>query len=165
MRNEGSESDPCCPKFNPDLWDGKTSNWNDKLFIKDTIRQLFHRPLPSSMGKAVGRMWRKAKDSGADPSIEDFLLLSYDPSPWKSELFMTVTKEVPGAENVKLSGTYLSKVFDGPYNSPPKWIKEMEKLVASKGRRPMRFLFYFTTCPRCAKIYGHNYAVVFAQID
>ena len=78
---------------------------------------------------------------------------------------MTVTKEVTGAENVRLSGTFLSKVFDGPYNSPPKWIKEMEQFVASKGKKPKKFLFYFTTCPRCAKLYGHNYAVVFAQTD
>jgi hypothetical protein len=33
---------------------------------------------------------------------------------------MTVTKEIPGAENVQLSGTFLSKVFDGPYNAVPK---------------------------------------------
>jgi len=147
------------------LWDGKTNTWSEKLFIKGTIRQFLHRPLPSTMGKTVGRMWQSAKDSGANPSTDDFLLLSYDPSPWKSELFMTVTKEVPGAENVKLSGTYISKVFDGPYNSPPKWIREMEEFVLSKGSRPKRYLFYFTTCPKCAKTYGHNYAVVFAQID
>ena len=164
MTHGNSRDEPCCPRFNPDPWEGKTSIWSDKPFIKGTIRQIFHRPLPGSMGKVVGRMWQKAKDSGADPAVEDFLLLSYDPSPWKSELFMTVTKEIRGADNVKLSGTYISRVFDGPYNSPPKWIKEMEAYVASKGKKTMRFLFYFTTCPRCAKIYGHNYAVVFAQV-
>jgi len=117
------------------------------------------------MGKSVGRMWQKAKDTGANTSADDFLLLSYDPSPWKSELYMSVTKEVPGAENVTLSGTYLSKVYDGPYSSPPKWIKDMDKVVASKGSKAKRYLFYFTACPKCAKIYGHNYAVVFAQIE
>ena len=165
MKHGGSESEPCCPRFNPDLWDGKTSTWQNKLFVKETIGQFLHRPLPSSMGKAVGRMWQRAKDSGANPNADDFLLLSYDPSPWKSELYMSVTKEVPGAENVTLSGTYLSKVYDGPYSSPPKWIKDMDKVVESKGNRAKRYLFYFTTCPKCAKIYGHNYAVVFAQIE
>ena len=121
--------------------------------------------MPRTMGKTVGRMWKRVKDEKADPSIEDFLLLSYDPSPWKSELYMAVTKEVPGAENVKLSGTYISKVFDGPYNSPPIWIKEMDRFVKSMGRNPKEYLFYFTTCPRCAKLYGHNYAVVFAKVD
>ena len=165
VKDKGSGSEPCCPRFNPEPWDGKTIQWSDKPFIRDTIRQFLHMPLPSSMGRTIHRMWQKAKDAGADPSTEDFLLLSYDPSPWKSELFMTVTKDVPGADNVKLSGTYFTKVFDGPYNSPPKWIKEMDKLVAAQGKKPKRYLFYFTTCPKCAKLYGHNYAVVFAQTE
>jgi hypothetical protein len=164
MSKTCKSSEPCCPRFDPEPWEEKTHEWDGKLFIKDTVRQVLHRPLPRSMGKTVGRMWGMAKDSGADPKTEDFLLLAYDPSPWKSELFMAVTKEVPEAENVSLSGTYLTKVFDGPYSSPPIWVKEMEKFVEARGEKPKRYLFYFTTCPRCAKIYGHNYAVVFAQV-
>jgi len=165
MTHENTETGTCCPKFNPELWDEKTHNWKEKLFIKDTVRQIFHMPLPSSVGKTISQMWEKAQDAKADPDLKDFLLLAYDPSPWKSELYMTVTKEIPGAENVKLSGTYLSKVFDGPYNAVPKWIKEMEKYVSSKGKKTIKYFIYFTTCPKCAKIYGHNYAVAFAQVD
>lgn len=36
----------CCPKFNPKLWDEKTHQWKDKLFIKNTVPQLFHMPFP-----------------------------------------------------------------------------------------------------------------------
>jgi hypothetical protein len=165
MKNENTETTPCCPKFDTDQWDEKTHHWMDKLFIKDTVRQFFHMPLPSSMKKTICRMWNKAQDAKAEPDIKDFLLLAYDPSPWKSELYMTVTKEIPGAENVKLSGTFLSKVFDGPYNAVPKWIKEMENFVTSKGKKTKKYFFYFTTCPKCAKIYGHNYAVAFAQVE
>ena len=165
MSKECGGSEPCCPVFDPKPWEGRTHEWDGKLFIKDSIRQFLHRPSQRSMGKTVGRMWKMAKDSEANPKTEDFLLLSYDPSPWKSELYMAVTKEVPGMENVKLKGRYISKVFDGPYNSPPKWIKEMERFVESKGEKPLKYLFYFTTCPRCAKVYGHNYAVVFAQVQ
>jgi effector-binding domain-containing protein len=117
------------------------------------------------MKKTITSMWQKAQDAKADPEIKDFLLLATDPSPWKSELYMTVTKEVPGAENVKLSGTYLSKVFDGPYNAVPKWLKELENYVSSEGKKAKKYYFYFTTCPKCAKIYGHNYAVAFAQVE
>lgn len=165
MTHEKTDSDTCCPKFDPAPWNEKSHNWKDKLFIKDTVRQFFHKPRPSSIQKSIGRMWQMAQDAKADPDIKDFLLLAYDPSPWKSELFMTVTKEIPGAENVKLSGTYFSKVFDGPYNAVPKWIKEMEKHVSSKGKKTKKYYFYFTTCPKCAKIYGHNYAVAFAQVE
>ena len=143
MKNGTTESDVCCPKFNPDLWDNKTHNWKEKLFIRDTVKQIFHKPLVSSMKKTIGRMWKNAQDAKADPDIKEFLLLAYDPSPWKSELYMTVTKEIPGAENIKMSGTYLSKVFDGPYNAVPKWIKKMEEYVSSKGMNTKKYFFYF----------------------
>ena len=165
MDAENSGSNLCCPEFDPAPWEGTTHEWTDRLFIMDSVKQMLHRPLPSSMKRTIGRMWQMAKDSGAAPRTEDFLLLAYDPSPWRSELYMTVTKEVPGAETVKLPGTYISKVFDGPYNSPPKWVKEMDEFLKARGRKARRYLFYFTTCPRCAKIRGHNYAVVFAQVD
>jgi predicted thioesterase len=32
-----------------------------------------------------------------------------------------------------MSGTFLSKVFDGPYKSVPKWIEIMEKYISEKG--------------------------------
>ena len=165
MTFENKETNNCCPEFDPEPWNEKTHNWKDKPFIKGTVRQIFHRPFPSSIKNTVGQMWQKAQDAKADPDIKDFLLLAYDPSPWKSELYMTVKKEIPRAENVKLSGTFLSKVFDGPYNAVPKWIKEMEKYVSSKGKKTKKYYFYFTTCPKCAKIYGHNYAVAFAQVE
>ncbi|UCE44992.1 MAG: hypothetical protein JSU93_06275 [Methanobacteriota archaeon] len=165
MKSKDTGSEPCCPKFDPAPWEGRTHDWTDKLFIKDSVRQILHRPLPSSMKKTIGRMWKMANDAGAAPVSDDFLLLAYDPTPWRSELYMAVTKEVSGAENFRLSGTYITKVFDGPYNSPPKWIRDMDRFVESKGRKVKKYFFYFTTCPRCAKIYGHNYAVVFAQVD
>lgn len=77
---------------------------------------------------------------------------------------ITVTKDVPGADNVKLSGTFLTKVFDGPYNAVPKWLKEMDHYVESKGKKTKKYYFYFTTCPKCAKKYRHNYVVAFAEV-
>ncbi len=43
----------CCPIFNPAIWDGKTTVFNDKLFIKKTTPQLFHFPLPGTIGKMM----------------------------------------------------------------------------------------------------------------
>ena len=92
------------------------------------------------------------------------MCLAYDPSPWKGELYVAVTKEVPGAKNAKLSGTFISRVFDGPYNAVPKWIKEMDSYLAGQGKKASRYYFYYTTCPKCSKIHGHNYVVAFAQV-
>jgi len=161
---EKSNEQECCPKFDPEPWDHKTHEWNDKPFIRDYIPQFLHMPLPSMMGKIIGRMWKKAKDAGAEPEIKDFLLMAYDPSPWKSELYMNVTREVPGAENVKLNGTFVSKVFDGPYNRIPGYLKEFYKYLNLIEKKAKKIYFYYTTCPKCAKKYGHNYIVAFAEV-
>ncbi|OGC12291.1 hypothetical protein A3K48_07555 [candidate division WOR-1 bacterium RIFOXYA12_FULL_52_29] len=155
----------CCPKFDPQPWDEKTHVWKNKPFIRETIPQIFHMPLPWMFGGAVTKMWNLAQKSGAAPAMKDFILMSYDPSPWRSVLYMTVTKEVPGADNVTLSGTYISKVFDGPYNAVPKWIKEFDKYLSGKGKKAQQYYFYFSYCPKCSKKYGHNFCVAFARVD
>ena len=136
----------------------------DKLFVKDTMMQFMHIPLPGVFGKKVGRMWKKIEAAGANPDIKDFIMLSTESSPLKGEVYINATKEVPNAENVKLSGTYITKVFDGPYNAVPKWIKEMTQYVTQKGKTVKKYYFYYTTCPKCAKTYGHNYVVAFAEV-
>ncbi|MFC1727344.1 hydrolase [Patescibacteria group bacterium] len=158
------KSKQCCQKFNPSLWDEKVHQWKGKRFIKDTLPQLFHMPFPPMIGRMIQRQWKKAQTAGAAPKMKDFLWLAHDPSPWKSEHYIAVTKKVPDAHNTKLSGTFISKVFDGPFNAVPKWIKEMDRYLAEKGKKSIKYYFYFTTCPKCAKKYGHNYVVSFAQV-
>jgi hypothetical protein len=165
VENPDIKTTTCCSKFDPATWDGKKNDWREKLFIRDSIPQIFHMPFPPMFAKKMMRMWKKAQEAGAAPELKNFLFLTYDPSPWKSELYLAVTKEVPNADNVKFTGEFLSRVFDGPYNAVPKWIKEMDTYVASQGKKAKKCYFYFTTCPKCAKIYGHNYAVVFAEVE
>ncbi|MFC1873204.1 hydrolase [Chloroflexota bacterium] len=154
----------CCPKFDPKPWQEKELVWKDKHFIKETIPQFMHIPFPGTFGKAVGRMWKKIEDAQAKPDMNDFIMLSTESSPWKGEIYIATTKEVPNTENVEFSGTYLTKVFDGGYNDVPKWIKEMAPYVAGKGKSVKKWFFYYTTCPKCAKKYGHNYVVTFAEV-
>jgi hypothetical protein len=154
----------CCPRFDPTLWDEKEVTWDNKAFIRENIPQFMHIPLPGFYGKAVTRMMEKIEAADAKTEEKDFLMLALDPSPWKSELYMNVTKEVPNADNVRLSGTFMTKAFDGPFNNIPVYIKEMDEYVGGKGQKVLKYYFYYTTCPKCAKKYGHNYIVVFAQV-
>lgn len=158
------KSRTCCPKFDPTLWQEQEVTWRDKLFVKDSVPQIFHTPLPSMFGRTVGRMWAQIEAAGAAPETKDFLMLASDPSPWKSELHINVTKEVEGMENVHLSVTFLTKVFDGSFSQIRQWLKEMDEYVKGKGHRVLKYFVYYTTCPKCAKKYGHNYVVFFAQI-
>jgi len=154
----------CCPEFDPEPWQEKELTWEDKLFVKDTMMQFMHMPLPGVFSKAVERMWKKIEDAGAKPDDRDFIMLASESSPWKGEVFINATKEVPNAENIKLSGTFMTKTFDGPYNAIPKWVKEMAQYVTKKGKMVKKYYFYYTTCPKCAKAYGHNYVVAFAEV-
>jgi hypothetical protein len=166
MNNQNKQSDVCCPEFNPKLWDEKTHYWKGKPFIKDVVPQLFHMPLPGAMNRIITRMWNRIQEAGATPAnMDEFLMLAYDPSPWKSEFYLTVTQAVPGAENVTLSGEFISKVFDGPFHAVPQWIKTMDQYVAAQGKTTKKYFFYYTTCPKCAQKYGHNYVVAFAQVE
>jgi len=157
-----NNSSICCLKFNTKLWDEKTHFWKDKLFLKDEVKQILHVPL--NMGKVITQMWRQIDNAQASPKTEEFLILAHDPSPWKSELYMTVTKDIPNTNIVKLNGTFVSKVFEGPYQDVPQWLTEMEKFLASKNQKSLKYYIHYAYCPKCAKKYGHNYGVVFAQI-
>jgi effector-binding domain-containing protein len=160
-----NEEKECCPVFDPQPWEEVTHEWNEKLFLIDSIPQFLHMPLPGTYGKAITRMWSYAEKNDALPENNDFLLLAYDPTPWKSIFYLTIKKEVPDKNKMeRISGTFISKVFDGPYQDVPKYIKETEKYLASIGKKSKKYYFYYTTCPKCAKKYGHNYIVVFVEV-
>lgn len=161
MRNPYPSETGCCPRFNPEPWDEKEVHWDNKLFIKDKVRCVFYIPL--NFGKVIVRSMEKIDKADAftpDPPIG----LSDHTSLWNMDLYLEVTKQVPNAENVALSGTFLTKVFEGPYKNTRIWCKQMQDWVVSKGKSIKRHLMYYTTCPNCAKHYGKNYVVYFAQV-
>jgi hypothetical protein len=80
------------------------------------------------------------------------------------DLYIEVTKEIPNADHARLSGAFLSKVFEGPYKNTGRWCQQMADWVRSKGKTIKRQLMYYTTCPRCAKHYGRNYVVILAEV-
>jgi hypothetical protein len=42
--------------------------------------------------------------------------------------------------------------------------QDMARYAASKGRAIDKLYFGYTTCPKCAKAYGHNHVVLFARV-
>lgn len=143
----------CCPRFNPKGWDGQVFEFKNKPFVRAISHSFLYMPL--DLGKIMTKTWAAITEAGAD-SKDEFIMLSYDMSPWKCEHFLSVTKEVPGQENVKMTGKFKSCVFEGPYQDAPKWIKAMN--TAKK------VYLYYTTCPKCQKVYGKNYVVALAQV-
>lgn len=151
----------CCPPFEPEEWDDKIFTFDDKLFMKFTTRSFLHIPL--NMGPAITRAMTLREAAGAE-NKEEYLMLSDEVSPWKAEHYLSAEKDVPGAEMVRLSGTYMSKVFEGPFKEMKNWYQQLIDFVKSKGAKPVKTYFAYTTCPSCAKTYGKNYVIGFEQI-
>jgi len=150
----------CCPRFNPEPWQEKEVTFKDKLFLKDSVRSFIHIPL--NFGGVMKKNMAKIEAAGA--AMAEPLVLSDEKSMWKSDLYIAVTKEVPDAEMVRLSGAFLTKVFEGSYSSMSKWIKAMQEFVSSRDKEMKKLYFFYTTCPKCARIYGENYTVLLAEV-
>ena len=142
----------CCPRFVPTGWDNKVIDLTLKKFVRITTRSFFYMPL--NMGAMMKKTWDAITQAQAD-STDEFVMLSFDMTPWKCEHYLLVKKTVPGQEMATIKGKYRTKVFEGPFQNAPKWIAEM-----GGGK----VYLYYTTCPKCSKVYGKNYVVAFKKV-
>ncbi len=152
--------DECCPRFNPDPWNEKVLTWENRRFVKDRVTSFLHIPL--NFGAVMKRNMAAIQAASAEP--EAMVVLSDENSLWGADVYIEVTKEIPVKTMATISGTFLSKVFEGPYQNMRKWIEEMQAYVKGQGREFRKLYFYYTTCPKCAKKYGKNYVVILAQV-
>jgi hypothetical protein len=150
----------CCPRFNPEPWDGKTITWQDKRFVQDRVTSFFRIPL--NFGAVMERNDRRMR--AAQANTETRIILNDENSLWGSDVYIEASKDVAGAKMASISGTFLSKVFEGPYRNIGTWIEEMKTWVSGQGKTVRKLYFYYTTCPNCARKYGKNYVVILAEI-
>jgi len=160
MDNQTIISTGCCEPFNPEPWQDKEISWQNKIFVKDHVTSFLYIPL--NMGKRIIKNMELIEKASAKAPYQ--LMLTDEKSLWGSDVYIAVTKDVPGAVMEKISGTFLGKVFEGPYKDAGKWMKEMVEFVKSKGKESEKIYFFYTTCPKCAKFYGKNYTVLLAKI-
>ncbi|MDJ0637813.1 MAG: hypothetical protein QNJ20_03190 [Paracoccaceae bacterium] len=151
----------CCPRFDPEGWDGLRLHFEDKLFVRATTRGIMHVPL--NMGAVFTRVQSRIEDAGAqDP--HRYLVLSRDLSATEAEHYFAVTKDVPEEELVTMSGDFLTRVFEGSYGHAKEWVHEMEVAATAAGKSGKRVFMFYTTCPKCAREYGKNYVVGFVEV-
>ena len=151
----------CCEPFDPKPWQDKKIVWKDKLFVKDQVTSFLHIPL--NMGKKIIKNMELIEKARAKAPYQ--LMLTDEKSLWGCDIYIDVIKKVPSAQMSTLSGTFLTKVFEGPYQNAGIWAKEMEEYIKSKDQKLKKLYFSYTTCPACAKAYGKNYVVLFGQVD
>ncbi|MFH1785926.1 MAG: hydrolase [Candidatus Micrarchaeota archaeon] len=149
----------CCNRFNSTPWNEKEIKWKNKLFIKDHVMSFFHIPL--NFGQVIVKNIEKIKSADA---LGEQLMLSDENSLFGSDIYIAVNKEIPGAKMEKISGTFLTKVFEGSYQNMGRWVSEMEEYTKSKKKKMSKMYFFYTMCPSCAKHYGQNYTVILAKV-
>lgn len=161
MSNQTIKPTGCCEPFNPEPWQDKEITWKDKIFVKDHVTSFLHIPL--NMGRKVIKNMELIEKANAKAPQQ--LMLTDEKSLWGADIYIDVSKDVSGAQMSVLSGTFLTKVFEGPYQNAGKWAEEMREYVKNKDKELKKLYFSYTTCPKCAKAYGKNYVVLLAQIN
>ncbi|NNE50828.1 MAG: hypothetical protein HKN30_00315 [Sulfitobacter sp.] len=151
----------CCPRFNPEGWDGQELHFENKEFIRATTKSAMHIPL--NMGRVFERINTKMMETEAYDS-DNCIVLSRDLSAWQAEHLFATSASVPDEESVTLTGDYITKVFEGPYREAKDWYEQMQTLAGEKGAKNDEVYFFYTTCPKCAKAYGKNYVVGVARV-
>jgi hypothetical protein len=150
----------CCPQFNPELWDRKVFDWQDKRFVKNKVFTLFYMPI--NFGSVMTKLVKKVEEAGA--KMPEGMVLGDHRSKWALDLYVGVDKEVPGVENVVLSGKFLTKVYEGPYSQTGTWMKDFDIYVKSQNLAVKKLYMWYVYCPKCAKKYGKNYVVLVGQV-
>ena len=150
----------CCARLDRARWDEQTLVWKDKRFLKDHIRAILNVPL--NFGSVMRRDHEALAQASAYP--EEPLWLTEEVSPWGADIYVATDRDVPGADMHYLSGTFLTKVFEGPFSRAGDWIEQMTEYVRSKGHDLDKLYFFYATCPRCAKVFGKNEVVLFARV-
>jgi hypothetical protein len=63
-----------------------------------------------------------------------------------------------------MTGTFISKVFDGQFSHISRYLKDMNEFLSKQDKKAKEYYFYLTTCLKCAKKYGNNHNVAFAEL-
>lgn len=151
----------CCQRLSPLEWEKKEIIWQDKPFLKDRYWSFFHVPL--DFGKKIIRGFEKIKEVGlaAEPMV-----LSKNDGLWGGEMLIPISKNTDQFEVEMLHGKFLTRLFEGHYGDMRSWIRETRKWCREKGYEAKEFIFWYATCPKCAKKYGDKVQmVVFARVE
>ena len=118
--------------------------------------------MPVNFGSVITRLIEKVEKAGAKMP-PDWLCLSDQTSMWNMGVYLAVDGDIPGADNRKISGKFLSKVYEGPFSETGKWCKDFAGYAKGKGLETGKMYMWYTTCPKCAKKYGKNYVAILGK--
>ncbi|MCI2399952.1 hydrolase [Aliiroseovarius subalbicans] len=151
----------CCPRFHTESWEDALLHFEGKSFARAETRSVMH--IPVNMGSVFSRVLGKI-DAHGGYGEDNFIVLSREETPWRAEHLFATEEPLEGEEMVTLSGDFFTKVFEGPYRDAKHWHYAMQAEAAKRGTANAKVWFFYTTCPKCAKVYGKNYVVGVAEL-
>ena len=86
--------------------------------------------MPVNFGKVMTRLMTKTNKH--DVTISEEMCLSDHTSRWNMDVYLAVDKEMPDSENVKLSGKFYSRVYEGDFRKTGEWCVDFEKKAREK---------------------------------
>lgn len=126
---------------------------------------IFHMPLFWIISKKFSALWNLRKKLNAEQNYEDSLFLFYDPTAFKSEIYLTTSKKTNHEKAIEITGNFYSKVYDGKYKEIPKFMENITKTLQKKQKKVKKIYIHYAYCPKCIKKYGHNYMTLFAELE
>jgi hypothetical protein len=151
----------CCKYLSPAEWDKKEIVWRDKPFFKDHYVAFLHVPL--NLGKKIVKGLEKVKESGL---FAEQMVLTRNDTLWGADLLIPISRNAKRFETEVITGKFMTRLFEGQYGDMRKWISETKKWCKEKGAKPQEFIFWYATCPKCAKKRGDKaQVVVFAKVE
>jgi hypothetical protein len=152
----------CCKRLIPAEWDKKEIVWRDKPFYRDHYWSFLHVPL--DLGKKIVRGFQRIGEAGL---ASEQMVLSKCDGLWGGEMLIPISQKSGRFETELVTGKFLTRLFEGNYGDMRRWIKEAKQYCQSRGYdKAKEFIFWYATCPKCAKKYADKVqVVVFARVE
>lgn len=153
--------DQCCDRLLPEEWDQKEIIWRDKPFYKSHYGAFLHVPL--NIGKKIIRGMKNIQESGL--MAENMVLVKND-TLWGADILIPIREKTDRFKTEVITGKFFTSLFEGHYGEMGHWLREVRKRCRAKGLNPSEYIFWYATCPKCAKKYGDKIqTVIFAKFE
>jgi hypothetical protein len=142
-------------------WDQKEIVWRDKPFYKSRYRAFLHVPI--NIGKKISEGMKIIEKAGL---TSEPMVLSKNDTMWGAEILIPISARTGRFGTEIVTGRFLTRLFEGHYADAKKWIKETKKYCESRRHKAREFIFWYATCPKCAKKKEDKVqVVVFARVE
>lgn len=154
--------DICCKDIDISKWRLKKLVWKRKPFYVVKYGSFFH--IPIGIGKAMVKGMETVSKKYSTPYPE--LWLSKETGLFSAKMMFAVDNASTSDPDIEeLTGTFVTRGFQGPYKSMGNFIRVFIEQVRQKyGKKPSELYFWYANCPKCAKKQGGPKIVIFGRI-